>query len=218
MNKKSDKKGLFIVLDGGEGVGKTTNSAFIKTYLENKGIPFTRTREPGGTPFAEKIRQMVLTETDEKIESVTELLLIFAARCQHLSQRILPAIDLGEWVLCDRFTDATYAYQGGGRGLPKKTIGLLETLIQGELRPDCVIILDAPLNVGYQRIQSRNHLDRMESEPAQFHERVLSTYRERAAQNPEGYRLIDARRPLKNVQTDIARVLDQLVEQWLQHE
>lgn len=210
----SQQKGLFIVLEGGEGVGKTTNLAFIKDYLIQKGIVFQSSREPGGTDIAEDIRHLILRKHHEPMADLTELLLMFAARAQHLAQKILPALAAGDWLLCDRFTDATYAYQGGGRQLNKQLIGELEQLVQKDLRPDCVIILDAPVEVGHARAQARAELDRMESENRAFHQRVREAYLERAAQMPEKYAVINADQPLDVVQQDIASVLDSLIERW----
>ncbi|MCY4045072.1 MAG: dTMP kinase [Cellvibrionales bacterium] len=208
------KKGLFIVLDGGEGVGKSTNSAFIQQYLVSQSIDFISTREPGGTPFAEKIRQLVLAEAQEPVNALSELLLIFAARAQHLNQKILPALNRGEWVLCDRFTDATYAYQGGGRRIESSLIADCENLVQGQLRPDLTIILDAPLAVTRKRLDERESLDRMEKESIDFHERVAEIYCERALASPETHVLIDASQPLDKVQSDIEKVLHDSVSQW----
>jgi dTMP kinase len=208
------RKGLFVVLDGGEGVGKSTNSEFIQQYLTSQSIDFISTREPGGTPFAEKIRQLILSESDESINALSELLLIFAARAQHLNQKISPALLAGQWVLCDRFTDATYAYQGSGRGIDTSLISECENLVQGQLRPDLTIILDAPLSVTRKRLDERESLDRMEKESLDFHERVASAYRERALASPETYALIDASQPLGNVQADIKKVLDDVIKKW----
>lgn len=209
-------KGLFIVLEGGEGVGKTTNSLFIQQYLASKDVKFTTSREPGGTELAEKIRGLILHKHQEPVSDLTELLLVNAARAQHLQEKIIPVLNSGQWMLCDRFTDATYAYQGGGRQLDKQLIAELEQLVQGDLRPDCVIILDAPVEVGRARAEARAELDRLESEAVHFHQRVRDAYLERAAAAPEGYAVIDANQPLDNVQSDIKVVLDRLVQTWQQ--
>ena len=174
------KKGLFITLEGGEGVGKTTNSLYIKQLLKNDGKRVITTREPGGTAFAEKIRQLLLEKTEEPVSESTELLLMFAARAQHIEQVIKPALERGEWVLCDRFTDATYAYQSGGRGMDAGMIAWLEQSVQGDLRPDLTLLLDAPINVGMQRAQKRAELDRFESEQHDFFDRVRAVYLQRA--------------------------------------
>lgn len=213
-NNQSFKKGLFLVLEGGEGVGKTTNLQFIKNTLEQYNIVFQSSREPGGTPLAERIRELVLAKHAEPVSDLTELLLIFAARSQHLQQKILPALMQGDWLVSDRFTDATYAYQGGGRQLNQQTIAELEQMVQGSLRPDCVILLDASVEVGQSRARARAELDRMESENLQFHQRVREAYLQRAQANPATYHIIDASLPLENVQAAIQAVLIQLVQQW----
>ena len=207
-------KGLFIVLEGGEGVGKSTNMAFIQNYLLSQEIAFLHSREPGGTELAEKIRELLLTKADEPVANMTELLLMFAARAQHLAQKIVPTIEQGKWLVCDRFTDATYAYQGGGRGFDKSLIAQLEILVQKDLRPDCTIILDAPIEVGFARAEARAELDRMESESTAFHQRVRDAYLERAAAEPEKYAVINANQPLEQVQADLKETLDRLVMQW----
>ncbi len=211
-----NKKGLFIVLEGGEGVGKTTNSLFIQHYLKEQGIDFSNSREPGGTALAEKIRSLILEKHEERVADMTELLLVFAARAQHLQEKILPVMASGQWMLCDRFTDATYAYQGGGREMDKTIIMQLEQLVQAELRPDLTIILDAPVEVGHARAQARAALDRMESEANSFHQRVRAAYIERAQANPHHYAVIDASQALTDVQTDLKTVLDAQIQQWRQ--
>ncbi|MCK5881532.1 MAG: dTMP kinase [Sinobacterium sp.] len=207
-------KGLFLVLEGGEGVGKTTNMAFIQSYLKQANIKFQHSREPGGTPLAEKIRELILTKHSENVSNMTELLLMFAARAQHIQVKINPVLDSGEWLVCDRFTDATYAYQGGGRGFDKQLIEQLEQLVQQDLRPDCTIILDAPVEVGFARASARAELDRMESESVNFHQAVRASYLERAKQMPEKYAVINADQPLDNVQAAIKIELDRLIEKY----
>lgn len=209
-----NKKGLFIVFEGGEGVGKTTNLQFVHACLEQMGIPFQVSREPGGTPLAERIRELVLMKHDEPVCDMAELLLVFAARAQHLARKIKPVLESGEWLVCDRFTDATYAYQGGGRHLDKHFIEELEQRVQGDLRPDCVIVLDAPVEVGRARAQARAELDRMESEQLDFHQRVRNAYLERARKNPDKYAVIDASQPLADVQAEISRVINRLAVEW----
>lgn len=201
----------FITLEGTEGAGKSTNLAFICQYLEGKGTPYKVTREPGGTPVAEKIRQLLLAKHEEPIEPVSELLLIFAARAQHIERVIKPALANGEWVISDRFTDATYAYQGAGRGLGGSNVELLEDFVQGELRPDKTIILDVPLELGLQRIRQRGELDRFEQESQDFFQRVRSAYQQRAARDAQRYECIDASAPLQDVQRVISSVLDSLL-------
>lgn len=201
------KPGLFITVEGIEGVGKTTNIEFIADWLKTNAIDFVATREPGGTPLAEEIREVMLRPRDEPVCDTTELLLVFAARAQHLHRLIQPAIRAGQWVLCDRFTDATYAYQGGGRGLSLDTIATLETLVQQAFRPDAVILLDVPVEVGLARASARSELDRIEKEKADFFEKVRQTYLERAAADPERYHLVDASRDLPGVREQLETVL-----------
>lgn len=202
----------FITVEGGEGVGKTTNMAFIRQWLNQNGIPFIATREPGGTPFAEDIRTLLLAPRDEPVDENTELLLMFAARAQHLAQVIRPALERGDWVLCDRFTDATYAYQGGGRGVAMEKIAQLENLVQGTLRPNLTLLLDIPVDQGMARANNRGTPDRFEREKLSFFNAVRGCYLDRAAAEPQRYRIVDAGQPLELVQRDIAAVLRQFVE------
>lgn len=204
------KQGRFITLEGGEGVGKSTNLQFIRQILENRQIKVTVTREPGGTEVAEKIRQILLEQHSEAISEHSELLLIFASRSQHLRHVILPALQRGEWVLCDRFTDATYAYQGGGRNMSMQTIAMLETLVQGSLRPDLTLLLDAPVEIGLQRAKHRGKLDRFEIEKRHFFEKVREVYLHRADLEPERFKVINAVLPLPDVQQQIILALSSL--------
>jgi dTMP kinase len=201
----------FITIEGGEGVGKSTNIQFITARLQQAGIDFVLTREPGGTPLAEKVRELLLNEHDEAMAEMTELLLIFAARAQHLQQVIEPALKAGKWVICDRFTDATYAYQGGGRGLSQSAIATLETLVQGSLRPDLTYLLDLSPDIGLARASKRAALDRFELEKIEFFERVRACYLERAALEPERCIVIDAAAELAQVQADILAHLESLL-------
>ncbi len=203
--------GKFITIEGGEGAGKSTNIQFIMDFLQQKGIKVLQTREPGGTPLAERIRKILLDKTESTIHCDTELLLMFAARAQHLHEVILPALQKGIWVVCDRFTDATYAYQGGGRGIDKQRIKSLETWVQGKLRPDKTLIFDLPIEVGLERAGNRSDPDRFELENIEFFNRVRSTYLERANKTPEKYAVINAKPKIEIVQQDIANVLEQLV-------
>lgn len=198
----------FITLEGTEGVGKSTNLAFIRDYFLARDLPLLLTREPGGTPLAEDIRALLLARRDETVSPDAELLLMFAARAQHLSSLIVPALQRGDWVLCDRFTDATYAYQGGGRGLDETRIAALEQLVQGDLRPGLTLLLDVPVDIGLARAAARSEKDRFEQEQATFFERVRAAYRERARRFPQQYRVIDASLPLPEVQEQIRTVLD----------
>lgn len=198
------KPGKFITLEGGEGVGKSTSLIFIKQLLEDAGIDVVTTREPGGTILAENIRQLLLDNSEEAVSETTELLLMFAARAQHIQQVINPALAQGQWVLCDRFTDATYAYQGGGRGMDVKMIEWLEQKVQGNVRPDLTLLLDAPIAVGMERANKRGELDRFEQEKHDFFERVRSAYLARANQNQQVMKIINADQPLNKVQKQIA--------------
>jgi dTMP kinase len=204
--------GLFITLEGPEGAGKTTNREFLAERLRAAGCDTLLTREPGGTPLAERIRELLLAPSAEPMASDTELLLMFAARAQHLDQVIRPALAAGKMVLCDRFTDATYAYQGGGRGLSEARIAVLEDFVQGALRPDLTLVFDLPVEVGLARAAARGRLDRFEQEGRAFFEAVRQTYLRRAALNPERYRIIDAGQPLAGVQQQLERLLPELLE------
>lgn len=201
----------FITLEGTEGVGKSTALSYIQAYLTEHYVPFISTREPGGTPLAEKIRHLLLTKDDEKMAHHTELLLMFAARAQHLEQVIKPALAAKTWVLCDRFTDASYAYQGGGRGLPMSEIAQLESLVQGTLQPTLTLWLDAPVEIGLQRAAARHQLDRFEQEKVAFFDKVRAVYQQRAQSYPQRYRRIDANVPLEQVQAQVKAVLSHFV-------
>ena len=200
-------RGKFITLEGGEGVGKTTNLTFIKNYLQQHNIPVVVTREPGGTVLAEKIRHLLLDKDSEIISEQAELLMIFAARAQHIKHVIEPALTQGAWVLCDRFTDATYAYQGGGRNMRISTIEWLENLVQGNLRPDLTLLLDAPVEIGIERARKRAAFDRFESEKISFFEHVRRAYLLQAELYPERIKVIKANQPLSDVQRAIVDVI-----------
>ena len=200
-------KGKFITLEGGEGVGKTTNFAFIKDYLEQHKITVVVTREPGGTPLAEKLRQLLLDKNSEAISDKAELLLIFAARAQHIKHVIEPALARGDWVLCDRFTDATYAYQGGGRNMRVSTITWLENLVQGNLKPDLTLLFDAPVELGLERARTRSAFDRFESEKISFFEQVRRAYLLQAELYPERIKVIKANLPLLEVQSTLIHAI-----------
>ncbi len=203
----AQQRGKFLTIEGTEGVGKSTNLAYVKTWLETRGIEVVVTREPGGTPLAEEIRALLLARRDEGVDETAELLLVFAARAQHIAGVIRPALARGAWVLSDRFTDATFAYQGGGRGLSLDTIAQLERLVQGDLRPDLTLILDIDVQLGLERARQRGELDRFESETIAFFERVRAAYRARVDAHPQGYALIDAGQNLPAVQADIDKAL-----------
>jgi len=200
-------RGKFLTIEGTEGVGKSTNIDFIRRQLLARGITLTLSREPGGTPLAEDIRGLLLANRDEIVDETAELLLVFAARAQHIQTVIEPALARGEWVLCDRFTDATYAYQGGGRGIDLEKIESLEQFVQGDLRPDLTVILDINVEVGLERARQRGELDRFEIESIQFFERVRAAYLARAEEYPHRYAVVDAGQTLAKVQEDIAAIL-----------
>ena len=209
------KRGLFITLEGTEGVGKTTNLQHLTEQLAAHDIPHVVTREPGGTPLAEEIRGLLLANREEPVHGLTELLLMFAARSQHLHTFILPKLAEGTWVLCDRFTDATYAYQGGGREMGGAPVETLERLVQGDLRPDHVLLLEAPLAVGRERADARaGAADRFESEREAFFQRVQDAYRARAEADPQRYHRIDASRPLHAVQATLDQHLESIIGAW----
>jgi dTMP kinase len=203
----TEKAGVFITVEGVEGVGKTTNMAFVQDYLQAHQVSLTVTREPGGTALAEQIRDLLLANHEEVLNDDAELLLVFAARAQHLGQLIKPVLAEGGWVLSDRFTDATYAYQGGGRGLSTKLIAALENTVQGTLRPDLTLLLDVPVEIGLARAGQRGELDRFEQEQQTFFEKVRQTYLQRAAAEPERFCIIDASQSLAAVQGDIQAAL-----------
>lgn len=203
---------MFITLEGPEGAGKSTNREYLAQRLREAGVNVCLTREPGGTPLAERIRELLLSPSDEAMSADTELLLVFAARAQHLQGVIKPALARGEVVLCDRFTDATYAYQGGGRGLSASRIAELERFVQGDLRPDLTLVFDLPVDVGLARAAVRGRLDRFEQEQQGFFEAVRTTYLRRASEAPARYRILDASRSLEDVQSAIDRLLPSILE------
>lgn len=204
--------GLFITLEGPEGAGKSTNREYLAERLRAAGIEVLLTREPGGTPMAERIREVLLTPGDEQMDPDTELLLVFAARAQHLAQVIRPALARGAVVICDRFTDSTYAYQGGGRGLPLERIATLEHFVQGDLHPDLTLIFDLPVEVGLARASARGRLDRFELEGRGFFEAVRSAFLARAKADPVRYHVLDAAQPLAQVQQALDSLLPTLLE------
>lgn len=215
-----NRRGRFITLEGGEGVGKSTNLDWICAWLDERGIEVVRTREPGGTPRAESIRQLLLDPApQEPLDDDAELLLIFAARAQHLAQVIRPALARGAWVVCDRFTDATFAYQGGGRGVDMQRIATLENLVQQGLTPDLTLLLDMPVEAAQSRVDQRlgqqgGQRDRFERERLVFFQSVRDTYLARAAAEPSRMVIIDAARPLTTVQAELAENLTRQVALW----
>lgn len=205
--------GRFITVEGGEGAGKSSNITFIRTFLESKGFEILCTREPGGTPLGEEIRELLLGHRHDEMGEDTELLLMFAARAQHISQVINPALDAGKWVLCDRFTDASYAYQGGGRGISTDRIRVLEEWVQRALRPHLTLLLDLPVEVGLDRAGRRSAPDRFEKEETLFFERVRAAYLEIARGDPERMKIVDASVALDQVQRQIQGHLESLLKQ-----
>jgi len=205
-------KPMFITLEGCEGVGKTSNMEYIKSMLNDKGIDFIETREPGGTPLGETLRGMLLGEDYKGMSDDTELMLMFAARAEHVAQVIKPALEKGQWVLCDRFTDATYAYQGGGRQLDVKRIEGLENWVLGDLRPDLTLLLDAPISVGRERAGKRSTPDRFEQEMDGFFNRVRDTYLTRAKVEPERVKIVDASGDLKSVEKQIIELINSIIK------
>ncbi|MGH8181437.1 MAG: dTMP kinase [Steroidobacteraceae bacterium] len=204
--------GLFITLEGIEGAGKSTVARWVGDWLDRRAIHVTLTREPGGTALAERVRQVVLERGEERLSPVTETLLMFAARGIHVDNLIRPALARGDWVVCDRFTDATLAYQGGGRGIDPTWIASLASLVQAGLRPDCTLLLDLPVAQGLERARSRHvaATDRFEAEAQAFFERVRAAYLELASREPKRIRVIDASVPLEAVERQVAAVLEQL--------
>lgn len=212
-----DQSARFISLEGIEGVGKSTQLKFVADYLQQAGISLTVTREPGGTQVAEAIRALVLQSdfAPETIIPETELLLFFAARAQHIHYVIKPALQRGDWVLCDRFTETSYAYQGGGRGIDEAFIRSLQLWVQQDLKMNAVLLLDAPVDIALRRTRSRQQLDRIEAEKQDFFYRARASYLERAKQMPDCYHVIDASRSQQDVQRQIKQVLDKLLAEWV---
>ena len=197
----------FITLDGIDGAGKSTNLAVIKNWFEQRKLPVLFTREPGGTPVGEALREILLNPATQA-GLRTETLMMFAARCQHIEEVIQPALARGVHVVSDRFTDATFAYQGGGRGVPSADIETLENWVQGSLRPDLTLLLDVPLEVSMARIAETREKDRFEQETADFFTRVRAAYLQRAAAAPERYAVIDSNRERAAVSLSIEQALD----------
>jgi dTMP kinase len=205
------QRGRFITLEGIEGAGKSTQLSVVDECLRSKGLGVVRTREPGGSDVAERIRSLLLDPANRGMDADAELLLVFAARAEHLRKTILPALESGRWVLCDRFTDATYAYQGGGRGLSRERIAVLERLVQRELRPDLTLLFDLPVATGLDRARGRSVPDRFESERRDFFERVAQAYRDIAAAEPLRVRQIDADREPESIAVEVRRIIDDYV-------
>ena len=209
MGTAGTARGRFITVEGIEGVGKSTNLGFLADELRRAGHSVIETREPGGTALGERIRELLLSPAG-RIDPLAELLLMFAARAAHIEQVIRPALDSGRWVVCDRFTDASHAYQGGGRGLSVTTIDTLARVVQGDLRPDLTLLLDVPLEISAERQAGRGAPDRFERESGDFFGRVREAYLQLAAREPQRIRLINAARSLEQVQADIRAALSSL--------
>lgn len=203
--------GKFITLEGIEGVGKSTNLTLVDSLIRESGRRTLVTREPGGTALAERLRDIVLHHENEPMPELAELLIMFAARCLHLENRIRPALADGTWVICDRFTDATYAYQGGGRGQETHRIAALEDWVQDGLQPDLTLLLDADPRIGMERVGTRGMPDRFEKERLEFFESVRQAYKERAKRFPDRFIVIDAGRPLEAVQSDVRSVIKNIL-------
>lgn len=209
----SEFKGKFITVEGGEGAGKSVNLGYIRELLEQTGIEVIFTREPGGTALGEEVRDLLLGHKHTGMAGDSELLLMFAARAEHLVQLIIPALKAGKWVLCDRFTDASYAYQGGGRGIDRGRIKVLEEWVQQGLKPDLTLLLDLSIETGLDRAGQRSEPDRFELEHHAFFERVRAAYLAIAEQEPQRVRLIDAARPLPEVRDQIRSVITAFLQQ-----
>ncbi len=208
------KQGCFVTFEGMEGAGKSTHLPRAVDWLRARGQEVVLTREPGGTPLAERIRELVISPSEETMAGDTELLLIFAARAQHLERLIRPALLAGKWVLCDRFTDATWAYQGGGRGLPEAHIGALEELVQQTLRPDATLLFEVPVEEGLARAGKRGALDRFEQEEQEFFRRVCAAYGRRAEAEPRRFHRIDGCGSPEEVGQRMESALEQVWRRW----
>jgi dTMP kinase len=206
-------RGRFITVEGGEGAGKSTLMGRISDWLEQRGHVVIKTREPGGTELAERIREIILSESHANMCDQAELLLLFAARTQHLNELIRPALTRGDCILCDRFTDATWAYQGGGRGMSTELIGQLEQMVHGDLQPDLTLLLDLPVEIGLERASMRSRADRIEQESLEFFERVRAAYLRRAGQQSERFAIIDASVGVEQVWAQVEQVLNDRLSQ-----
>ncbi|WP_415896243.1 dTMP kinase [Neptuniibacter sp. QD57_21] len=204
-------KGRFITVEGTEGVGKSTNIEYLCQLLRDRGIEIVLTREPGGTPLAEELRELLLSPRDERVSEDTELLLMFAARAQHIENVIRPALERGAWVISDRFTDATYAYQGGGRDVDLEHIAMLERIVQHGLHPDMTLLLDLDVEIGLQRASQRSVPDRFEQEKLDFFHRVRNMYLSRAGAEPNRFSVIDASKSIPEVQAQILDAVNTFV-------
>lgn len=207
-------RGRFISIEGVEGVGKSTNIQYIESMLDSRNIEHVGTREPGGTPLGEKIRELLLDRDDRSMDSMTELLLMFAARAQHVKEFIRPNLQAGRWVICDRFTDSSYAYQGGGRQISREIIAGLDKLVLEGFRPDVTLILDLPVEQGLKRANDRSEEDRFEQEETAFFDRVRAVFLDLAAED-DRYHVIDASLDLESVRKQIERVIASEIDDFL---
>ena len=207
--------GKFITLEGIDGAGKSTHLVWLENYLMSKGITTVTTREPGGTPLGEQLRVLLLDQR-QTMHAETEVLLMFAARREHLDKVILPTLDKGEWVISDRFTDASFAYQGGGRGVALRKLEELERWVQGSFQPDLTLYFDVSVELGKQRVQSIKAADRFEQEQSAFFQRVRKAYLQRVRQFPERIRLIDAGRPLAEVTASLEAIMSEILSERTQ--
>jgi dTMP kinase len=206
------KQGLFITIEGTEGMGKSTVLSSLSEFLTQQRLDFIITREPGGTEIAEKIRQVILSHYDETMQPETELLLYFAGRIQHVQSVVLPAKAAGKIVISDRFTDASFAYQGGGRLIPLEKIRLLEQHFLNDLQPDLTLLLDAPIELGLERVAARGEKDRIEIETLAFFQRVRALYNQRACDHPDRFRIIDASGSVAEVQEAVQGIIERFFE------
>ena len=206
-------RGKFITVEGIEGVGKSTNIDVLVERVEAAGFKVLTTREPGGTPFAEDLREILMNRSDEPVPEIAELLLMFAARSFNVNNVILPALEAGTWVICDRFTDSTRAYQGGGRGIPMETIDRVADWVHGDTWPDLTILLDAPVEIGMERAGKRSAPDRFEQERHDFFQRVRECYLQIAANEPDRIVVLDTTRSLEEVSADIGVLVEQAILQ-----
>lgn len=211
----SEKKGCLITIEGTEGVGKSTIIRAMDQALQQQGVPTVLTREPGGTPMAESIRSVLLSDYAEPVQPLTEVLLAFAGRCQHVEQVIKPALARGSWVISDRFTDASWAYQGAGRGLPREKLQTLTDWVQGDCVPDLTVLLDAPVEIGLERMVARGAKDRIEQEGVEFFQTIRQAYLQMAKDNPDRYCVIDAAQPEKQVVASMLQAVQSRWSQWL---
>ena len=210
-------RGRFITVEGIEGVGKSSNIDVLVRHIENAGFEVVQTHEPGGTPLSVDIRNILMHRGDEPIPEIAELLLMFAARSLNVNNNIRPALDAGKWVVCDRFTDSSRAYQSGGRGLPMETVNQVADWVHGDLWPDLTILLDAPVEVGMARAGNRSKPDRIENEESEFFARVRESYLELAANEPERFVVIDTTRALPEVQADVVSLAQDMINNINNH-